>query len=417
MVPLKHIASLNLRKLDESTDPDLEFLYIDIGSVGRGTLVEPPELTRFSLAPTRARRLVRPGDTIVSTVRTYLRAVLPIQEVSEPLVVSTGFAVVTPRDVEPRFLAWYLQSDPFVDEVVARSTGVSYPAINPSDMARLLVPVPPVARQRAVAAFLESETTRLDALIHHRRRMARLLAQRISSQLDRLVLGLDGPKLEPSRSGYFQAVPCDWSETSARHLGCSVQTGPFGSQLHQEEYVVGGWPVVNPLNLQRGEIVGIDTMTISDAKRAELGRHVLKPGDIVFGRRGEMGRAGLVGDDQAGWLCGTGSLRLRLAEDAPLRPPFLKLLLESAALRAYFELTSVGSTMDNLNSEILLAMPCLVPPQAEQERIEHEVGDARRAHRAAMRSMNRQLELLEERRAALITAAVTGELDIPGVAA
>ena len=129
-----------------------------------------------------------------------------------------------------------------------------------------------------------------------------------------------------------------------------------------------------------------------------------------------MGRAGLVRDEHAGWLCGTGSLRLRLTPDF-IVPPYLALLLGTPPARAYFQLASVGSTMDNLNSEIVLGFPTLVPPLVEQQRIVEEVERVRATDTHLDGSLVNQIDLLVEHRRALVTAAVTGELAVPGVAA
>ena len=417
-VPLKRVVGINLQTLPETTEPGFEFRYVDIGAVGRGQLNSEPEATVFASAPSRARRLVRQGDTIISTVRTYLRAVWPVRASATDLVVSTGFAVLTPtRSIDSRYLGWLVQSDVVVEEVVARSVGVSYPAINPSEIGTVRVPLPPLARQRAIADYLDRETARIDALIEKKRRMIELLEEQTHAWSVRLVLGdLGGTKGSTSPSGLYRVVPDGWKETALRHLHCSVQTGPFGSQLHAEEYVEGGWPVVNPMNLVEGEISAVETMTVSDQKRTELARHILAPGDIVFGRRGEMGRAGLAEEAHRGWLCGTGSLRLRLRSTL-ITPTYLKLLLETPVARAYFELASVGSTMDNLNSEIVLALPTLVPPIATQDRIVEDVHARRETTEALRGRLERQIGLLQEHRQALITAAVTGKLEVPGVAA
>jgi len=413
---VKHLASINDDLLPESTDPDREIHYLDIASVGRGSAVAEPEVLPFSSAPSRARRLVRSGDTIISTVRTYLRAVLPIRGPDAALVVSTGFAVLRPGPrLDPGFFSWVVQSDRFVEDVVARSVGVSYPAINPSEISDIRVPVPLLAKQRAIADYLDAETARIDALIAKKQRMIELLDERTISRFAQLILG-EGLPGGRSRSRFYSSVPNGWQETALRHLGCEVQTGPFGSQLHAEDYIEEGWPVVNPMNIKKTGIEAVATMTITDEKRAELARHILVPGDIVFGRRGEMGRAGLVENRHTGWICGTGSLRLRLL-GAALLPGFLKLILGTAPARAYFELASVGSTMDNLNSEIVLAFPCLVPPGEVQARVVRAV-DAMAASDASLRRrLVLQIELLGERRQALITAAVTGQLEVPGVAA
>jgi type I restriction enzyme S subunit len=165
-VPLKRLVRINERALPEDTDPDKEFRYVDIGSVGRGFLVEEPPIMSFAQAPGRARRLVQKGDTIISTVRTYLRAVWPIRDSAEDLVVSTGFAVLSPApELDYRFLGWLAQSDVVVEEIVARSVGVSYPGVNAGEIGSIKVPHPSLPTQLAIADYLDSETTQIDALI------------------------------------------------------------------------------------------------------------------------------------------------------------------------------------------------------------------------------------------------------------
>lgn len=318
---------------------------------------------------------------------------------------------------DPRFLAWWCRYA-FSDGLFASvATGANIFHVSADRVRSLRLRYVPLPRQRAIADYLDAETARIDALIAKKRRMIELLDERESDALDRLLLGLEADQTTSASSPFLSVVPHGWVETTIRHLGCDVQTGPFGSQLHSDEYVDGGWPVVNPANLRGGRIVAIANMAVSDSKRAELRRHILRRGDIVFGRRGEMGRAGLVGDPHVGWLCGTGSLRLRLRPSSPLTPPYLALLLQTSALRRYFELASIGSTMDNLNSDIVLGMPCLVPPSLEQEHLVTRVDVDRRRTAAAKARLGEQIELLREHRQALITAAVTGELDIPGGAA
>jgi type I restriction enzyme S subunit len=189
-VPLKRIVGINLHTLPETTEPGFEFRYVDIGAVGRGQLLSEPEATVFAAAPSRARRLVRQGDTIISTVRTYLRAVWPVRDSATDLVVSTGFAVLTPtRSIDSRYLGWLVQSDVVVEEVVARSVGVSYPAINPSDIGTVRVPLPPLARQRAIADYLDQETARIDALVERIDRQVALLQEHRQALITAAVTG------------------------------------------------------------------------------------------------------------------------------------------------------------------------------------------------------------------------------------
>ena len=164
---LKFSSNINRSSLPETTDEDYEFDYVDISRVSQGRISDEPQMTTFGSAPSRARRLAKPGDTIVSTVRTYLRAVAAVIPSEEPRVFSTGFAVIQPdtRQVHPRFLTYYLQSAKFVERVVAESVGVSYPAINASDIAAYDFWAPPTEEQRAIADFLDRETAQIDAML------------------------------------------------------------------------------------------------------------------------------------------------------------------------------------------------------------------------------------------------------------
>lgn len=182
-VRLKYIAEINRNSLPDDTDPRLEIRYVDISSVGQGRLVAEPATMSFSEAPKRARRLVRPNDTIVSTVRTYLKAVWPVQGPTDNLVVSTGFAVVSPHSVDPRYLAWYLQSDTFLDQVTARSVGVSYPAIDAMSLGEIEIRLPSLTEQREIADLLDVETSRIDTLIAQERQLIELLSERRQSSL------------------------------------------------------------------------------------------------------------------------------------------------------------------------------------------------------------------------------------------
>lgn len=164
---LKFAATCNDESLPETTDPDFEIAYVDISSVSLVNGITATETHTFDEAPSRARRIVRDGDTIISTVRTYLKAIAPIEVPPENMIVSTGFAVIRPLEfVDSRFLGYALQGSRFIDSVVANSTGVSYPAINPSMLVCIPVCYPEDRdEQMHIADFLDWRTHQIDALI------------------------------------------------------------------------------------------------------------------------------------------------------------------------------------------------------------------------------------------------------------
>lgn len=152
---LKHVATINDEPLSEETDPDHELQYVDIGNVDSSGTVHEIANYRFADAPSRARRVVRDGDVIISTVRTYLQAIAPIQKPPENMIVSTGFAVVRPRRnrITAEFCKYVLREPRFLAEVEMRSVGVSYPAINASDLGDIQVSITDLCTQRAIADY------------------------------------------------------------------------------------------------------------------------------------------------------------------------------------------------------------------------------------------------------------------------
>ncbi|RZK28381.1 MAG: restriction endonuclease subunit S [Hymenobacter sp.] len=159
---LKDVAAINKRNLPENTPADYTFRYIDISSVGRNGLEAEAELVEFRAAPSRARRIVRKYDVIISTVRTYLKAVAYFNYEPINTIVSTGFAVFTPGNVIPGYLAYQIQSDHFVDDVVRFSAGVSYPAINASAIAAMHFVCPPLEEQLEITSHLDAKTNQIN---------------------------------------------------------------------------------------------------------------------------------------------------------------------------------------------------------------------------------------------------------------
>jgi type I restriction enzyme S subunit len=232
--PLKYIASINDEALSEDTPPDFVFQYVDIGSVDHIDGIRGTEVMVFEKAPSRARRIVRQGDTIVSTVRTYLRAIAPIDRPSSNLIVSTGFAVVRPRSIEAGYLSYALREQRFIEEVVARSVGVSYPAIRPTEVGQITVLVPPLDEQRDIAAFLDAETAKLDTLIEKKRVLIELLKEQRSALISRTVTrglppdaaraaGLDPhPEMKDSGIEWLGEVPAHWGASSVRYAASDI---------------------------------------------------------------------------------------------------------------------------------------------------------------------------------------------------
>ena len=399
MMPLKRLVRINGRTLPESSDPAREILYVDIGSVGRGRLVKEPERMRFSDAPSRARRLVRRGDTIVSTVRTYLRAVWPVSGSADDLVVSTGFAVLTPTGVDPRYFSWWVLSDTFIEEVVARSVGVSYPAINASEIGDLLLRVPTLAEQRAIADYLDFETGLIDSIISKKRLMIELIRQRWRAEVMSTVYADDS-----IRHGTF------------RHF---VDLLP-GYAFPSASFVTEGVRLLRGANIEPGRLRWqTDVVYLASEDQKGLSNFQLAEGDLVLGMDrpfiGSGIRVALVTASDLPCLLVQRVARIRGTKRADTR--YIRFLIESDAFVAHLSPVTTGVSVPHISADQILSFRAPFPSREVQHIIANRLERQHTSLRVLRDSLITQISLLAERRQALITAAVTGQLTIPGVAA
>ncbi len=283
--------------------------------------------------------------------------------------------------------------------------------------------LPPLAEQAAIVRFLDYVDRCSRRAVRQKEKLIALLEEQQQAIVQQAVTGqIDVQTCQPypayreSEVQWLTKVPAHWPELALGTASKSIQTGPFGSQLHANEYVDDGVPVINPSHLSEGRIAPDHSVAVTERKAAELSRHRLAPGDVVMARRGEVGRSALVRSPEAGWICGTGSLRLRPRKTA-CSPDYLLLVLNSSGARDALELASVGSTMSNLNAEIVSRLRIFLPPLPEQNAIAEFCRKATDRHTAATDRTRRQIALLREFRTRLTADVVTGKLDVRDAAA
>ena len=174
MIRLGDVAKINPDAIGRDW-PYPHIRYIDISSVGVGQIEVSPQWVKLSDAPSRAKRIVRNGDTVLSTVRPNRRSMFFASDPSDDWVVSTGFAVLRPNIqlVEPRFLYTCVFNQAFTEYLITREKGAAYPAVSPEDIANAKIPIPPLKEQRAIACILGT----LDDKIELNRRMNRTLEE------------------------------------------------------------------------------------------------------------------------------------------------------------------------------------------------------------------------------------------------
>lgn len=382
---IKFVADVNRRTLSDATDVDFTFDYVDIGRVAKGKIEPSPLEVTFGEAPSRARRLAEPGDTIVSTVRTYLRAVATVGHNKTPQVFSTGFAVLHPRRLvaHPGFLSYYLQSDSFVDRVVANSVGVSYPAINASEIGSLELWIPSITDQGAIADFLDRETAEIDAIIEAQRDLVHSMEERRAAVLLNSAIGAF-THLPPVR---LSRVLARLNRPSPAELG--VVTAYRDGEV--------------TLRANRRD----DGYTFSET---EGGYQGVRSGDVVF--HALDGFAGAVGVSDSDGKC-TPVYHVCLPRRG-VDARFVALVLRALGLSGFltaFAWSVRQRSVDFRNWSLFGAIPVRIPTLDEQRDAVAEINESfAQIDRVAVAAAD-AIALLEERRSALISAAIAGEVD------
>ena len=167
----------------------------------------------------------------------------------------------------------------------------------------------------------------------------------------------------------------------------TVKIGPFGSALHQHDYIVGGHPLINPKHISNGTIYPDLEITVDDEKYHILDAYALSRGDVIVGRRGDIGRCAVVNED--GYICGTGSLFIRILDSC--NSIYLKSVIEHPKMRKRLEDSSVGVTMKNLNAKIVSSFNIPLPPLDLQNLFAARI-EALEAQRASCERGLKQME-------------------------
>jgi type I restriction enzyme, S subunit len=330
----------------------------------------------------------------------------------QPLVSNQTFIGIYPfKSFSSDFLFYLLNaSQRYLTEI---STGAIQQYLSKDDFRSLRLPAPSLEEQKRIVEFLDRTTTDIDRAIAQKQRLIELLQEQKAILINQAVTKGLNPNVPMKDSGieWIGEIPEHWGIKKLGFLSNLLQTGPFGSQLHQEDYIEGGIPAINPSQLIDGEIRPDYKISVSEKTALRLERHRLIEGDIVFGRRGEMGRCGLVTSQEVGWLCGTGSILFR-PKTEDISPSFALEVLRSHCIKSILEYISVGATMDNLNTAILSKISLPVPPLDEQKEIVIGIEKIKKEFSKLIGRELNGINLLNEMRQVMIASAVTGKIKV-----
>ena len=384
---LKDHVEVNALVLPDDTDSDYRFDYVDIGSVEVGRLSSAVKAIRFGSSPSRARRVVRPGDTLVSTVRTYLKAVWTPTLFERDLIASTGFAVLTPNsDSVADYLGYFCQSDPFTDAVSAESVGIAYPAIAEAMLGFVPICVPPLPEQRAIADFLDDQTSLIDRLVRKNERLIDLLNEKRASLISHAVTrGLD-PDVPMRDSGveWLGEIPVHWEVVRLKTLS-DMKSGESVTAASVE--ASGPYPVYGGNGLR-----GYTGHFTHEGEHLLIGRQGALCGNVhlVRGRFWASEHAVVVS------LCRSDDVRW-------LGAILLAMDLNQHSIAA----AQPGLAIDRVR-ELLIPIPSLPEQRAIADFLDRETGQID----ALVTTISDAIKRLREYRSSVISAAVTGRIDV-----
>jgi type I restriction enzyme S subunit len=332
---------------------------------------------------------------------------------TRPSVFDNNVMAIIPREIDAKYLHYWLST---VDLGQLANPG-PVPSINEGPLRDLLVPEAALEIQAAIAAFLDAETTRIDALIGRKKALAALLAERRFALTFDAVSGSlesNGPRVSSSIA-WLDDRPVHWKEVLLR-LVARLGTGHTPSRDHPEwwENVTIPWITtgeVAELRSDRTEFLVETREKISELGLANSSAVVHPAGTVVLCRTASAGYSAIMGFDMATsqdfatWTCGN-----------QLEPRFLLLCLRAMREDLLGRL-AMGSTHKTIYMPDIQGLRIPLPTRSEQGTIVEQTWSRLRRIDSATDRLSQQIDLLEERRQVLITTAVTGELDVRGVSA
>jgi type I restriction enzyme S subunit len=235
-VAIREVALVNAHSIKGSSTPS-RIEYIDISSVGTGEFTEPPKLMSFADAPSRARRIVKAGDTILSTVRPNRRSFLFLASPSSIAVASTGFAVLTPTpNVDARYLYYWVTRQDFTDYLSLHAKGAAYPAVSAEDIGGAEIDLPPLPVQQRIAGILSA----YDELIENSQRRIKILESMARALYREWFVHFRFPGFEhhPCVASPLGEIPQGWEVVSFEHLLSTMTGGDWGSEQPEDRDTV-----------------------------------------------------------------------------------------------------------------------------------------------------------------------------------
>lgn len=361
------------------------------------------------------------GDVLFSKDGTIGRTVVVKDD--REFVVASSLIIIRPNKarLEPVFLNRLCQSVFIANQVESVVKGAGLPRLSIQNLRKVLGCFPPIREQIAIAAFLDHETAKIDALVAEQQRLIELLKEKRQAVISHAVTKGLNPDAPMKHSGveWLGEVPAHWRVVPLGKVTVSRCDGPFGSGLKSEHYTDGGVRVIRLQNIRRDGFLGTDEAYIdADYYERELSGHDVVAGDVIIAGLGDdnnlVGRACVAPRGIEPAMVKADCFRFRL-DRTQATPEFVATAL-SAGAAADAGVLSSGSTRSRIPLSVMATRKLALPSVAEQEEIVAYVSAAALKFDTLITEAQRAIELLQERRAALISAAVSGQIDVRAIA-
>ena len=382
----------------ESKDQSAEGIrLIQTGNVGEGIFKDRSEKARYISKETFERLRcteIFEGDCLVSRLPDPVGRSCILQNTGERMITAVDCTVIrfNCHQLYSHFFNYFSQSDQYLRAVAEVCTGTTRNRISRSNLGLIPVPVPPLPEQQRIVALLDEAFAGLATAKANAEQNLQNARAIFESQLQSV----------------FSQRGEGWVDTTLGEATGGIFTGPFGSLLHKCDYVEGGIPLVNPAHITA---IGIEPdlrKTVSVETATRLRSYIMSSGDIVIGRRGEMGRCAVVTEREDGWLCGTGSFFIKPSSRCDTR--YLVRYLRSESCKSMLEEIAGGAVMPNLSNADLGNLSIYLPPLDEQIEIVDQVDCLHAETQHLTRLYERKLSALEELKKSLLHQAFNGEL-------
>ncbi len=291
--------------------------------------------------------------------------------------------------VTTKYMFYYMAM--MKSDLISKGKGGTQKNISQTVLNSLDVVVPPIPEQQRIVNRIEELFSQLDAGVETLKKTKAQLAVYRQAVL------------KEAFSSYHATKTVEISE-----IVDDIRIGPFGTMLHKSDYIIDGTPVINPQHIKGGKVIPTSSISVSDEKAKELSAYMLKTNDIIMGRRGEMGRTAAITDVENGWICGTGSILFRLK--SAFDSTFYAKILSSPDVVHYLEEHATGTTMKNLNEDIVQRIPVPFVTAEMQKKITMNIDRKMSVCDSIEQTVNTTLQQAEAMRQSILKDAFEGRL-------